>query len=328
MRPEIFFHEPSNRFLHTVFVYLKRFMLFHQSFRLCCSMCKGKDEDGSLLKLVYIGEGETLKYIQQLCFSRIDKEQTSRWSLWNFRKAAKSLMQTDAVLFLELNRLINFLIPVEGFITFPWVRQKVCLDSSAYRERKRKINEVYARKTRKYGHRFRITRNKNQVVRFYTDFYVPYVTQRFKNTSSARSLKAFKEAVNSGFLLQVYDKEDWISGAVCRVGGNEVTALAFGLRADYQYYLHQGALSSVYYFLFKWAEENALETVDLLRSRPNTGDGVFEHKRRWGAMPEKDPWPHTAIRIYLPERQKIPSALNKQLVWYDEKCIELQKVRF
>lgn len=302
-------------------------MLFHQSFRLGCFRCEGEDVNGCKLKLIYIGEGETLKYIKQLCFSRIEQEDTFSVWLWTFRQDVKSLMPEDAVLFVEVNRLINFLIPFEGFTTFPWIRQKVCLESKAYQERKRKINEVFARKTRKYGHRFRITRKREAVVRFYTEFYVPYVTQRFKNTSLLRSVEAFQNAVKSGFLLQVYDKEDWISGAICSVNGSEVTTLAFGLRPDYQYYLHRGALSSVYYFLFKWAEDNSMETVDLLRSRPHTGNGVFEHKRRWGARPEADRWPHTAIRIFVPEGLEIPSTLKKQLVWCDEKFMELQKLQ-
>ena len=166
--PKIFFHEPSNRFLHTVSIYLKRFMLFHQSFRLGCFRCEGEDVNGCKLKLIYIVEGETLKYIKQLCFARIEQEDTFSVRLWTFRQDVKSLMPEDAVLFVEANRLINFLIPFEGFTTFPWIRQKVCLESKAYQERKRKINEVFARKTRKYGHRFRITRKREAVVRFYT----------------------------------------------------------------------------------------------------------------------------------------------------------------
>jgi hypothetical protein len=70
-----------------------------------------------------------------------------------------------------------------------------------------------------------------------------------------------------------------------------------------------------------------METVDLLRSRPHTGNGVFEHKRRWGARPEADRWPHTAIRIFVPEGLEIPSTLKKQLVWCDEKFMELQKLQ-
>jgi hypothetical protein len=140
-------------------------------------------------------------------------------------------------------------------------------------------------------------------------------------------VREFRRTVKSGFLLKVFDGKQWISGAVCGVQGNSVTTLAFGLIPDYEYHLRRGALTAVYYFIFKWAEKNAVRTVDLLRSRPYTEDGVYEHKRRWGGRPEKDAWPHTAIWIFAPKRSNLSQGVGHHLVWDGKEFVELEKMQ-
>ena len=53
-------------------------------------------------------------------------------------------------------------------------------------------------------------------------------------------------------------------------------------------------------------------------------DGVYEHKRRWGARPEIDSWPHTALWIFIPEETKLPPSLKKQLIWNRGGFTEIQ----
>jgi len=132
--------------------------------------------------------------------------------------------------------------------------------------------------------------------------------------------------VQSGFLLQVFDGRKWVSGAICQVRGKSVTVLAFGVHGQYFHLLKRGVLSSVYYFVFHWAEKTGVETVDLLRSRANAADGVYEHKRRWGALAERDPWPHTAIWIFVPDSAMIPPLLGNQLIWRGDRFVELKSV--
>jgi hypothetical protein len=110
-----------------------------------------------------------------------------------------------------------------------------------------------------------------------------------------------------------------VAGTVCSCLPQSVQALAFGLEwGDLQEWDH-GALSAAYYYLFDWAEQNGIPVVDLLRSRANHSDGVFIHKTRWGAQPERDPWPHTLLCFYLPQSMTIPAPIRTQLVWHEGK---------
>ena len=70
-----------------------------------------------------------------------------------------------------------------------------------------------------------------------------------------------------------------------------------------------------------------MQKVDLLRSRPNTSDGVYEHKRRWGAKPVIDSWPHTALWIFIPKTEICPR-LKTQLIRKKDDFVEIQRLSF
>ncbi len=327
MRAKIFFPEPSNRLLYSVASLIKRIVFLPRSLRLNLVKFEGTAQDGmSDFSLNYIGEGESLGYLRNFYFSEIKKENISVIPIWWLRKKIRQLLSSDSFIFIEINRLLSFLIPVGGFLTFPWIRQRVCLDDKHYLQKKRAVEETYGRKVRKNNYRFQTTKDKSLVIKFYDELYVPYIKAKYKNISHLLSIEELQAAVKSGFLLQVFEADLWVSGAICKLKSKEIAALAFGLLPEYHYHLHRGALSSVYYFIFKWAEENSMQTVDLLGSRPHADDGVYEHKRRWGANPSKDIRPHTSIRIFASKQFEIPTILKKQLVWNGNKFIELQKL--
>jgi len=274
--------------------------------------------------LNYIGEGESLDYLKHLCFLRVREENTQSCKIWNLHNTIQNTSWGN-ILFVELNSLLKRYIPSGGYETFPWIRQKVYLNDDAYRNRKARINGKYGRKTKKYNYRFKILRDTSAAVRFYQELYAPYINFRFGDAAHLRRLEEMRRVVRKGFLLQVFDGGGWVAGAACRRRKEEVTLFALGLLSDFNYHLRRGALSSVYYFLFKWAEENDIHAIDLLRSKPNVNDGVYEYKRLWGATAEKDIWPHTSMKIFIQQRVDISPMLKGLLVWTGNGFLELDK---
>ena len=226
---------------------------------------------------------------------------------------------------MELNGLLKGFVPAGGYDTLPWIRQKVHLTADLYRNRKAKIEGKYGRKVRKYHYRHRIVRDASAVQTFCEELYRPYITSRFGDAAHLRNSGEIRSVVRNGFLLQVFDDDVWVAGAACRRRKREITVFALGLRPDFSFYLRRGALSSLYYFLFTWAEENHMETIDLLRSRPHETDGVYEHKRSWGAAAENDIWPHTFLRIYASRHGALPPMTKGLLVWREDEFIALEK---
>ncbi len=320
--------EPLNPLSHRIISDLRAFFLFHRSFRfLYREYSYVQTRDTNKKRLIYVGESESLNYLSKFYFPGSTLEYSSTVSLLDLKKKIENLIAKDRFIFVEVNRLINFIIPKGFSLTFPWIRQKVPLKDDSYLGRKRKINSTFRRTVRKYGYHSRMTREPEAVSKFYNEFYVPYITGRFHELCFLRSLEEFQHSVQSGFLLQVFDGKKWVSGAICQVSGKSVTVLAFGVHSHHFDLLKQGVLSSAYCFIFDWAEKTGMETVDLLRSRANARDGVFEHKRRWGALPEKDPWIHTAIGIFTPDSAMIPPLLEDQLIWHEGRFVKLRALR-
>jgi len=156
--------------------------------------------------------------------------------------------------------------------------------------------------------------------------YVPYVRSRFGEMTHFRSLSDIEATMRRGFLLQVFEKDIWVSAMVCRVRDKEVTLLAPGLIPDYMYYLKRGALTAAYFFSLKWAENQSMRVVDLLRSRPHRENGVYKYKRYWGAVPSKDCWPHTSLSFFWNKSSPIVGPLRNQLVWHAGKFRALASV--
>jgi hypothetical protein len=237
------------------------------------------------------------------------------------------MVRAGTILCVEVNRLLGACVPGKLLPSFPWVRQRVVLSSPEYEKRKKAINAVYGRKVRKFGYQFRMVTDTGLLNQFYTELYLPHISARFGEEQSARGLAELETAVKTGFVLQVLHNDVWVSGAVCRVRKKEISVLTFGHLPEDIFPLGRGALSAAYYCIISYAESTGLESVDLGRSRPHTADGVYWHKQRWGALPEKDHWPHTAIRLFLPEGCDLPESLEKLLVWNGGMFQEMRELR-
>jgi hypothetical protein len=319
--------EPWNQYLYAILGFAKRILLLGRSLNLNLIKLEGRTANGEdEFLLFYLGELETLAYLKSVFFSVVTDDVQDVFPFWELRKKLNRVSLSNAVTIVEINRILGILVPKGGFQTFPWIKQKAPVDSSMFERRKGKIEDVYGRKIRQYQYSFRITKDEEAAGKFYHEFYAPYVSSKYKDIASLRSIGEIQAAVRSGFLLQVFDQDQWVSGLVCDIKGKTVRAVAAGLMPDYQYHLKRGAASACEYFLFKWAQDNSIHTIDFLRSRPNLQDGVYEFKRKWGAYSEKDAWPHTSLWIFVPDGLDIPEIVKKQLVWHKEGFVELGRM--
>lgn len=260
----------------------------------------------------YLGDGESLSFLGAV--HRGEVRLTGRAGATRIGEWVQDA-RSQGLTYLELNRLLAPLVPRGGWVTFPWVRQVIDLGGPALAARWRSIEATYGRKVRQNRFCFRVERGRAVADEFYWEFYRPHIQVRYGGAAHLRTAAEVRSAVRRGFVLKVLEDDEWLAAAACRLRGGRVTTLAFGVRQGQEAALRRGALSAVYYFLLGWARERALSKVDLLRSRPHSEDGVFEHKRRFGAEAVRDMWPHTAIWVFPAEGQPLPAAAGGLLVW-------------
>jgi hypothetical protein len=293
----------------------KRLILLYRSFVIQHVEIEGIfHAETGLRTLVYIGEGESLSYLRELCFSKVQNQKESGCRIFQMVKLKKSVPK-NAIVVVELNRLLSVILKGEGHLTYPWVLQKVFITSKEYLEKKAYILKSRSRRARKRKYRYDTTNDQAAIGTFYHQFYKPYIVKRYKATAHLRDIRDFLLARHHGLLLRIFDDDRWVAGVICLRSKRELICLSPAVLAENRDHLKQGAMLAAYYHLFQWAEENHMETVSLLRSRPHGSDGVFHHKTLWGAVPLRDSWPHTCCRIIVPHGQPVPEVLKEQLVW-------------
>jgi hypothetical protein len=257
-------------------------------------------------EIVYAGEGESLAWLARLHRARPEKRGFLDWP------GLQALLgQRKGLTYVEVNRLLRPLLPDGAFLTLPWVKYLADLGEQAHQNR---IEAVYGRKVRQQGFGFRWQGGDAVARSFYRDLYLPYLRWRFGSEAHARGQGEILSAVREGLVLQVLDKDQVVAAAVCRLRGDTLTALALGLAADFAGLLRRGAVSAIYYEAFRWARAHGLRQVNLLRSRPHARDGVVFHKRRFGARPRLDAWPHALLAVYPPVGLALPEAAKDLLV--------------
>ena len=312
------FSEPVGTRAYRYASLLKRLALLPRS--LCLTHAQFQSSE---MSLAYIGEGESLPYLREI----LEASQLKEWriAIWNLKRVIRQLIPSDTWLCVEIDRLlVPFVSGGEIASTYPWIRQRIYLGNNQYRERKRQIEDTFGRKVRKYKYSFRLVHEDGAVERFYSRLYLPHIKARFGTAASPRSESELKQFVRNGFLLQVLCEDQWIAGAVCTAGNRKISARAFGHLPEGRYPLSLGGLSATYYYILQYAVEHNLDHVDLLRSRPNSADGVYCHKKRWGAVAEIDSWPHTAILFFSRQGLPVPENLKTLLVWDGAEFKELR----
>ncbi len=118
---------------------------------------------------------------------------------------------------------------------------------------------------------------------FYHEMYVPHVEKRFREIAFVDPYPAMKAMFLKGFLLFIEEGDRSIAGILCEVKNNTLYSRRTGVLHGNEDYIRKGAASAEYYFMLKFALENGLAKIDLLRSRPFLNDGVYTTKRKWGA---------------------------------------------
>lgn len=272
---------------------------------------------------VYLGEGHTFGYWQQLCGASGGK--MARIPVWRARRIIREATKSRVMLLVEVNRLLRWMLPAGGYDSSPWIRQIVDLESSEFRNRRSAIESTWGRKIRQHGYECRCSRHTADMIRFYDEFYLPYMSFRYGESASTRNVVDLCRFM-PGVLIQVWQKDDWIAG-LAAFQGNEggIQSVGLALHPSRVDHLQDGVLSATYYFLFRWARENGVRFVSLGGSRPNLDDGVYKHKSRWGAQCTFDPWHHTFLRFFVDIGERLPQRMRRQLVSADREFRTLEQ---
>jgi hypothetical protein len=171
------------------------------------------------------------------------------------------------------------------FKTQEWVHQFLPLSSSldVTNERlDRKLRDA-ARRVKKEGFDWRISTDPGDFDTFYYDMYLPTARKQFGDLAIIESYEELKSIFLNGLLLLVTENGSPVAGELRFFQDKALVGYRLGVLNGDQSYVKRGAQSAIYYFGIRFALERSSDLVDMMLSRPFLEDGVYRHKREWGA---------------------------------------------
>ena len=119
--------ELSSPLIYTAGSSIKRLALLYRSTGLKHVALEGCCHDGAAGRLVYLGEGESLGYLEKLAFQQVTGRSIASLPLLALCHDLEKLRSSGEFVVVEINRLLSPLLPAGGFTSFPWARQRVLL---------------------------------------------------------------------------------------------------------------------------------------------------------------------------------------------------------
>ncbi|MFO0754195.1 MAG: GNAT family N-acetyltransferase [Thermodesulfovibrionales bacterium] len=144
------------------------------------------------------------------------------------------------------------------------------------------------RKVRKHGFAFRISRTPEDFELFYHTMYLPLARRQHGALAHIDSYREMRSFFRKGFLLLVMEKERAVAGGLSVPRGDTLVFRRVGVLNGDRELIRRGAQAAVYHYMIRHAYENTFRTLDLMKSRSFLNDGVYVHKREWGAAVRPD----------------------------------------
>lgn len=192
-----------------------------------------------------------------------------------------------------------------------FVRQvlDVSPDAAPNRRLRDKLKET-ERKVRRNGLSCRVSRDPGDFALFYERMFLPHTRSQFGAHADVDSREDMEAYFKRGFLVLVVQGGQPVVGALCLVENGTLVYRRMGVLDAERAHMVSGAQAAAYSFFIGLARERGCHSVDFMKSRPFLHDGVFRHKRDWGASvradDESDTWAHhlhlgparTLVRFY------------------------------
>ena len=148
-----------------------------------------------------------------------------------------------------------------------------------HRNKKWMFNRLMARDFSNY----KISTDLADFDHFYHEMHVPHCRKQFGDLAVIDTYENMKEYFLKGFLLFVVEEGKAIAGSLCIADGETMEARRAGVLNGDEEYVKRGAQTLLYFHVIRYAKEHNFRYLNARGSLPFFCDGVYRHKRSWGA---------------------------------------------
>jgi len=142
------------------------------------------------------------------------------------------------------------------------------------------------RLVRKYGYEYELSNRDADFEIFFHEMYRPSMRTRHGQQAHLIPYEKAYRTFKNGVLFLVKREGNCVSSGLCDIAREPgvVHFLMEGVRQGDPQLLKEGAQSTLYYAITRWANEHGYETVDFEATEPFLKKGILQHKRKWGLM--------------------------------------------
>ena len=135
---------------------------------------------------------------------------------------------------------------------------------------------------------FRISNDPADFDHFYRRMYVPHVQQQFLDSARVDPSTKLEPYFKRGFMLILNEGSTDVAGSLCFFAGDTMFFHRGGVLDGKEEYVRDGAQTALYVAMLRHAKDSKMRLLDLGHSRAFFNDGVYRHKRGWGASVSVD----------------------------------------
>ncbi len=256
--------------------------------RLDASVISG--EEG---KVIYFGPDDSVKLnvLETLFPHGFQDSKLTRVALWNLRDAMQQwLPETDLVV-CHVSRLFPGTVPAPIAFDNPIrIHQVVPLRSSLDELLKGRTIRKKLNRHLRQDHRGWLSNAQNDFDHFYYRMYLPSAQRRFGPKCVVQPYESLLSWFRRGALLSVSLDGETVAGSLIQPQNGIWFDRYSGFLDGKPEILQLGVSVILYWYSLMLAIEHGARQANFIDSNAWCSDGVFEHKRSWGAVVQEDPY--------------------------------------
>jgi hypothetical protein len=196
----------------------------------------------------------------------------------------------------KYNHLRKKLGHLKGMFFIPqWVRQtnpiflgiSDLVKTNKLRKSETLLSDI--KKIQNSSYEYKFIKNDHSLLNlFYYNMYMPYVNNRYRDEKFLTSYGEILSHFKKGGLILVKDGDKYVSGTIVKIENNKLSTCKSGVLNGDMDLVKKGALTALFYFYCKLAQDNGLTKIDYGLSRPFLNDGVLRYKAKWNTKIDLD----------------------------------------
>ena len=269
---------------------ISRFISIFSQFSLNAYIVNGIEKTSKKeIFILYVGDEKLCPYLSELLFvnkPKIDKE--FKFRIWNYKKKIKEISSKIDGVFIKSDRFYTRYFEKQGYTTIPeWVTIKVDISEPLEKVYSNCTNGMKEeiKKIKKYGFTYEITEDIDKLRFFYNKMYLPYISWKYGKFGRVYNYYTIKNFFNRGCkILFIKQNDQYLFGGVFLQKDKEVITSYAGVMQGKYDRIKQGLITASYYYLIQHSKEIGANLVDFGSCRPFVKDGLYNYKRKWGAL--------------------------------------------